>query len=263
MPQCGLAPGFIGIVAYHLCKGFDRLQDVKMRVGALPAFPTNSLKYNLTWSVDGLINEYLPSVRSRSATASASMRCRWTASSTSPRRRGVRGVQHLGRPRARCARRSPARSQPRLQERALPRPPGAHALPARGAQDDRARGELKAILRNAIPATMQDVVLIFVTVTGLKAGALVQEVFARKIFADPRGAALRDPDHDSGGICAAVDLFRAKKLPAKGFIRQEEIALPDFLANRFGKAYQSSGRSRRFLFNLFGCGVMRRYGFTP
>ena len=32
--------------------------DVKMRVGALPAFPTNALKYNLTWSVDGLINEY-------------------------------------------------------------------------------------------------------------------------------------------------------------------------------------------------------------
>ena len=29
-----------------------------MRVGALPAFPTNALKYNLTWSVDGLINEY-------------------------------------------------------------------------------------------------------------------------------------------------------------------------------------------------------------
>ena len=58
MPQCGLAPGFIGIVAHHLAQGFDSLQDVKMRVGALPAFPTNALKYNLTWSVDGLINEY-------------------------------------------------------------------------------------------------------------------------------------------------------------------------------------------------------------
>ena len=58
MPQCGLAPGFIGIVAYHLSKKFSRLHEVKMRVGALPAFPTNSLKYNLTWSVDGLINEY-------------------------------------------------------------------------------------------------------------------------------------------------------------------------------------------------------------
>ena len=58
MPQCGLAPGFIGIVAHHLAQSFDTLQEVKMRVGALPAFPTNSLKYNLTWSVDGLINEY-------------------------------------------------------------------------------------------------------------------------------------------------------------------------------------------------------------
>jgi saccharopine dehydrogenase-like NADP-dependent oxidoreductase len=58
MPQCGLAPGFISIVANHLAADFDELHDVKMRVGALPAFPTNSLKYNLTWSVDGLINEY-------------------------------------------------------------------------------------------------------------------------------------------------------------------------------------------------------------
>ena len=58
MPQCGLAPGFIGIVAHHLAKSFDSVIEVKMRVGALPAFPTNALKYNLTWSVDGLINEY-------------------------------------------------------------------------------------------------------------------------------------------------------------------------------------------------------------
>ena len=58
MPQCGLAPGFIGIVAHHLASGFQSVRDVKMRVGALPAFPTNALKYNLTWSVDGLINEY-------------------------------------------------------------------------------------------------------------------------------------------------------------------------------------------------------------
>ena len=58
MPQCGLAPGFIGIVAHHLAQRFETLHDVKMRVGALPAFPTNALKYNLTWSVDGLINEY-------------------------------------------------------------------------------------------------------------------------------------------------------------------------------------------------------------
>src|SRR5439155_12499319 len=58
VPQCGLAPGFVSIAAYDLARRFDRLRDVNMRVGALPIFPTNALKYNLTWSTDGLINEY-------------------------------------------------------------------------------------------------------------------------------------------------------------------------------------------------------------
>src|SRR5207302_6659485 len=48
MPQCGLAPGFINIAGYHVTKGFDRLDQVRLRVGALPQFPVNELKYNLT-----------------------------------------------------------------------------------------------------------------------------------------------------------------------------------------------------------------------
>src|SRR5262245_3355418 len=58
MPQCGLAPGFISIVAQHLTTWFEEIDSVSMRVGALPQFPTGQLKYNLTWSTDGLINEY-------------------------------------------------------------------------------------------------------------------------------------------------------------------------------------------------------------
>ena len=64
MPQCGLAPGFISIVVYHLTKQFDSLDRVHMRVGALPQFPTGQMKYNLTWSTDGLINEYCNPLRS-------------------------------------------------------------------------------------------------------------------------------------------------------------------------------------------------------
>src|SRR3954447_17958568 len=45
MPQCGLAPGFVSVVAYDLSKRFERLDAVHMRVGALPQFPTNALKY--------------------------------------------------------------------------------------------------------------------------------------------------------------------------------------------------------------------------
>ena len=50
MPQCGLAPGFIGIVGNALARRFDTLLDLRMRVGALPRYPSNSLRYNLTWS---------------------------------------------------------------------------------------------------------------------------------------------------------------------------------------------------------------------
>ena len=52
IPQCGLAPGFITIVASDLAGRFDVLHDVRMRVGALPKFPSNALNYNLTWSTD-------------------------------------------------------------------------------------------------------------------------------------------------------------------------------------------------------------------
>jgi saccharopine dehydrogenase-like NADP-dependent oxidoreductase len=58
VPQCGLAPGFISIAANELMSHFDKLRTVKLRVGALPQHPNNVLKYSLTWSTEGLINEY-------------------------------------------------------------------------------------------------------------------------------------------------------------------------------------------------------------
>ena len=58
VPQCGLAPGFISIAANALIGHFDELRSVKLRVGALPQHPNNVLKYSLTWSTEGLINEY-------------------------------------------------------------------------------------------------------------------------------------------------------------------------------------------------------------
>ena len=58
VPQCGLAPGFISIAAAELITHFDELRSVKLRVGALPQHPNNVLKYSLTWSTEGLINEY-------------------------------------------------------------------------------------------------------------------------------------------------------------------------------------------------------------
>jgi saccharopine dehydrogenase-like NADP-dependent oxidoreductase len=245
MPQCGLAPGFIGIVAHHLALGFDAVHEVKMRVGALPAFPTNALKYNLTWSVDGLINEYChPCEAIREGQNIAVL--------------PLEGLEHFSLDGTEYEAFNTSGGLGTLCEtwagrvRTLDyksvRYPGHRDLMKlllEELQLNRDQETLKAILRRSIPSTMQDVVLVFVTVSGIKKGTLVQEVFARKIFAERHPEGGSEPLSaiqitTAAGICAAVDLFREGKLPPSGFIRQEQVALPDLLANRFGSAYQQS-----------------------
>jgi saccharopine dehydrogenase (NAD+, L-lysine-forming) len=58
-PQCGLAPGFVGIVGASLADGFERCRSIRMRVGALPQNPTGLLGYAFNWSPEGVVNEYL------------------------------------------------------------------------------------------------------------------------------------------------------------------------------------------------------------
>ncbi len=58
-PQCGLAPGYIGIIGASLYNKFTKLRDVELRVGALPLYPNGLLGYSFTWSPAGVINEYI------------------------------------------------------------------------------------------------------------------------------------------------------------------------------------------------------------
>ena len=242
MPQCGLAPGFIGIVAHHLSQKFSSLREVKMRVGALPAFPTNSLKYNLTWSVDGLINEYCHP-------------CEAIHNGQMLEVLPLEGMEHFsldgteyeafntsGGLGTLC---DTLKGRVQTLDYKTVRYPGHRdlmkmLLQELGMQAD--QETLKAIFRRSIPLTMQDVVLVFVTVSGERDGQFVQEVFARKIFADRSEAQPMSAIQitTAAGICAAVDLFREGKLPQAGFIRQVQVALPDFLATRFGSAYEQS-----------------------
>ena len=287
MPQCGLAPGFIGIVAHHLTKGFETLHDVKMRVGALPAFPTNALKYNLTWSVDGLINEYChpcEAIRDGQLIEMLPLEGLEHFSLDGTEYEAFNTSGGLG---TLC---DTLAGRVRTLDYKSVRYPGHQALMTMLLEDLRLKDDpatLKSILRKSVPGTMQDVVLVFVTVSGLRKGALVQEVFARKIFADRGRVAAGPPQGDSApsgggsgaarpwgqpaagppqgasgaarpwgqlnhaplsaiqittaaGVCAVVDLFREGRLPQQGFIRQEQVELPAFLANRFGSAYQQS-----------------------
>jgi len=242
MPQCGLAPGFIGIVAHHLAKSFDVVHDVKMRVGALPAFPTNSLKYNLTWSVDGLINEYVHP-------------CEAIRDGRNIELLALEGMEHFSLDGTEYEAFNTSGGLGTLCETWAGRVqtldyksvryPGHRDLMKMLLEELQLKHDtetLKDIMRRSIPSTMQDVVLVFVTVSGMRGGSLVQEVFARKIFADRNEAAPLSAIQitTAAGICAAVDLFREGKLPQRGFVRQEQVELPVFLANRFGSAYQQS-----------------------
>ena len=58
-PQCGLAPGFVGIVAADLESNLDSCRSLRLRAGALPQNPTGLLGYSFNWSPAGVVNEYL------------------------------------------------------------------------------------------------------------------------------------------------------------------------------------------------------------
>ena len=63
IPDCGLAPGMVSILAMHGTAGFDELSEIHIRVGGLPQKPVPPLDYQLVFSVEGLINEYVERAR--------------------------------------------------------------------------------------------------------------------------------------------------------------------------------------------------------
>ncbi len=246
MPQCGLAPGFISIVANELINWFERVETVRMRVGALPQFPTGELKYNLTWSTDGLINEYcnpceaihagrkidvlpleglehfsLDGVRYEAFNTSGGLGTMCDSLAGKVRELDYKTVRYVGH-----------RDQMKVLVNELRF--GEH------------REQLKEILERAIPVTFQDVVVTFSTVTGWRKGLLVQKSDARKIYhqqiGDESWSAIQITT--AAGVCAVLDLHAAGRLPRRGLVRQEQVGLDEFLANRFGQYYDCRTATR-------------------
>ncbi len=58
VPNCGLAPGLVNILAMGSLAEFESVDTVALRVGGLPQHPRPPLNYQLTFSVEGLLNEY-------------------------------------------------------------------------------------------------------------------------------------------------------------------------------------------------------------
>ncbi len=243
VPQCGLAPGFVSIAANELINHFDELRSVKMRVGALPQHPNNVLKYSLTWSTEGLINEYgnpCLAIADRRLVEAAPLEgleeieidgTLYEAFNTSG------GLGSLGETFGkRCE---------TMNYKTI-RYPG-HCEQVRLLMNDlklnQDRATLKRILENAVPQTLQDVVIVYVAVAGRQDGELREENYVNKIYPQEISGRLWSAIQvtTAAGITSVVDLVLSKPEKYRGFVRQEQFSLPEVLVNRFGAWYRMGG----------------------
>ena len=243
VPQCGLAPGFISIAANALMQHFDEIRSVKLRVGALPQHPNNALKYSLTWSTDGLINEY-----GNPCEAVVDGRAFEVAPLEGLEEIAIDGTLYeafntsggLG------SLADTYGSRVQTMDYKTIRYPG-HCAQMRLLMNDLKlnfdRTTLKRVLENAVPQTLQDVVIVYVAVTGRQHGELREESYVSKIYPQVIAGRLWSAIQvtTAAGLCAVVDLVMQNSDRYRGFVRQEDFALVDVLANRFGRHYADGG----------------------
>ena len=243
VPQCGLAPGFISIAANEIIKHFDELKSVKMRVGALPQHPNNVLKYSLTWSTDGVINEcgnlcqsivdgtevnVLPLEGLEEIEIDGKL---YEAFNTSG---GLGSLGHTYGGRVTTMNYKTIRYPGHCEQ---------IRLLMNGLKLNHDRGTLKRILENAVPQTLQDVVIIYAAVTGFQDGELREENYVNKVYPELVSERLWSAIQitTAAGICSVMDLVMSNPSNYSGFIAQEEFGLSDILENRFGEYYAHGG----------------------
>lgn len=242
-PQCGLAPGFISIAANELIGHFDSISSVKLRVGALPQHPNNVLKYSLTWSTDGVINEYgnpckavvngrevelMPLEGLEQIEIDGRL---YEAFNTSG------GLGSLGE--------SYSGKVATMDYKTI-RYPGhckQMQLLMNGLKLNDDRDTLKRILENSVPQTLQDVVIIYAAVTGHQDGEFREENYVNRVYPQMVAGRLWSAIQitTAAGICSVVDLILDSNAEYHGFIRQEQFRLPEILGNRFGRFYAHGG----------------------
>jgi saccharopine dehydrogenase-like NADP-dependent oxidoreductase len=242
MPQCGLAPGFIGILAYDMWKQFDSACELTMRVGALPLYPSNRLKYNLNWSTEGLINEYsnpCESIVHTKLVNGISLEELEIISLDGTEYEAFNTSGGLG---TLCE--TLEGKVINMNYKTL-RYPGHRDLMSflirdlnLGTTEDK-RTLLKQLLEDNFPTTSQDIVIALCKITGWKDGKFSELTNLFKIkhqeILEDNWTAIQIAT--ASAACVAIDLHAQGKLPTIGFVHQEDISLDMFLNNTFGHFY--------------------------
>ncbi len=245
-PQCGLAPGFVGIVGADLAAQFDKVRSIRLRVGALPQHPTGMLGYAFNWSPEGVVNEYLNDceVIEEGVLKSVSA-MEWTETIY------IDGMQleafttsgGLG---TMCE--TYAGVIENLDYKTM-RYPGHvklmnfffHELLMR-----ENRAEAGRILTHAKPPVDEDVVYVHIAAEGWVNGALRRKEFVRAYYpleiAGKHRTAIAWTT--SASVVAVIEMVRDGALPQQGFLKQEEIPLKPYLATATGHYYNVGHKGR-------------------
>lgn len=249
VPQCGLAPGYVGILAAELARHFDELQTLKLRVGALPEMPNNAMLYNLTWSTEGLINEYcMPcdAIKNGERTKVLALEGLETFALEGARYEAFNTSGGLG---TLCE--TLEGKVHDLTYKTIRYPGHCYLMDflINGLQLGRAgekRKLLTQIVEEAVPVTHQDVVVIMVSATGSIDGKLVQKTEHHRIVHGqgmfPDWSAIQIATATSA--CVVLDLFfSGQLLPEgrdRGFVAQEEISHDKFMQRPWAEAYRTT-----------------------
>ena len=220
-------------------KKFDKLDAAKLRVGALPQNTSNALHYALTWSTDGVINEYgnpCFAIEKGKETLTEALEglesiqldgLSYEAFNTSG---GLGSLAEIYRGKVESLNYKTMRYPGHCEKMRV-------LMKDLKLNDD--RQTLKHILENAIPKTYQDIVVVYVSVTGYKNNSYLEENYLKKVYpitlAGIDWSAIQITT--ASGICAVVDMVLGNANEYNGLILQENFELETFLNNRFGKYY--------------------------
>ena len=238
-PQCGLAPGFVGIVGASRIAMFDHCRSIRMRVGALPQNPTGLMGYAFNWSPEGVVNEYLNDCEViEGGVRKLVSAMEWNETLyidgvkleafTTSGGLGTMCDTYLGK-------------VDNIDYKTM-RYPGHmelmnfffHELLMRDHREQAGK-----ILTDAKPPVDADVVYVHVAGEGVIGGKLERKEFVRAyrpiVVAGKSRTAIAWTT--SASVVAVIEMVRDGALPKKGFLKQEDISLDAFLATRTGKLY--------------------------
>ncbi len=239
VPQCGLAPGLIGIIGSSLMKEFEEVRSLELRVGALPRTPHGRLGYAVNWSAEGIINEYL-----NDAEVIRDGKKKTVPSLSEIEKVIINGIEleafitsgGLG-----TMTETYEGVVETLDYKTL-RYPGHCKLMdflSNEMKLGRDRQKLADILTEAKPQTTDDVVYIYSAVEGKKNGKYIRDTFVRAFHArEINGSFWRAISWTTAASCCSViELVSTGKIPQKGFVRQEDILYGDLVETSFGKMF--------------------------